>query len=84
MFRFPDLFSKFTVGFLHAMCTRRFEFNSNLWQSALTFLNMYTRSSHTQTKRNRYFHSNRNKALDTSIKIYMGLLKANTLCSASK
>ena len=28
MFRFPDLFSNFTVGFLHAMRTRRFEFNS--------------------------------------------------------
>ena len=77
MFWFPDLFSNFTVGFLHAMRTRRFEFNSNLRQSVLTFLNMYTRSSHTQTKRNRYFHSNRNKALDTSIKIYTGILKAN-------
>ena len=51
MFRFPDLFSIFTVGFLHAMRTRRFEFNSNLRQSALTSLNFYTRSSNTQTKK---------------------------------
>ena len=44
MFRFPDLFSNFTVGFLHLMRTRRFELNSNLRQSALISLNMYTRS----------------------------------------
>ena len=32
MFRFPDLFSNFTVGFLHAMHARRFEFNLNLFK----------------------------------------------------